>query len=419
MRRPLKTSPHKLSPDSQRLIALAEATNQASSRLERRVWEKSLDEFVLKLLKASRQTNIDAALEHLFKTELNAYDTLLETTEAVSESSILEQDEVKYDVLLIAAPILAWTRFSIASGSLPAEVQITLSEYLAANILSAEARMAMAPTLFSIEQLPYSHVDTFSLTKRLSQSALKGTAFRVVPNKQETVPFLADVRYLLAAVAVPSGAPVFRWQTLQNPAESGVAREECLVEWQKQATPSLVRLLPGCNIELLLPEAFFAACRKADLQIRPASIRAAIHYLTHTLEIQPSDLCAVIGGFGELAENDYVDEYRVGFMTRNDGRILYGIVWPIYGPEEAQQTLAADSPGRIPEDAVSGRKRDTPIEQILALLHESEVDCEKIHDERFPMDFCEDCGAPLFADRAGELVHAEMPEDAPQSGHFH
>jgi hypothetical protein len=26
------------------------------------------------------------------------------------------------------------------------------------------------------------------------------------------------------------------------------------------------------------------------------------------------------------------------------------------------------------------------------------------------MEFCDDCGAPLFPDREAELVHAEMPE---------
>jgi hypothetical protein len=36
------------------------------------------------------------------------------------------------------------------------------------------------------------------------------------------------------------------------------------------------------------------------------------------------------------------------------------------------------------------------------------------------MEFCDDCGAPLFPDREGELVHAEMPEDTPPPvEHFH
>ena len=31
-------------------------------------------------------------------------------------------------------------------------------------------------------------------------------------------------------------------------------------------------------------------------------------------------------------------------------------------------------------------------------------------DHHFPMEFCDDCGAPLFPNREAELVHAEMPE---------
>ncbi|MBI3229595.1 MAG: DUF2863 family protein, partial [Burkholderiales bacterium] len=39
---------------------------------------------------------------------------------------------------------------------------------------------------------------------------------------------------------------------------------------------------------------------------------------------------------------------------------------------------------------------------------------------RFPSEYCDDCGTPLFADPSGELVHPEMPEDTPAGGtHFH
>jgi len=56
---------------------------------------------------------------------------------------------------------------------------------------------------------------------------------------------------------------------------------------------------------------------------------------------------------------------------------------------------------------------------VLALRANGVTDIMR-HQERFPMEFCEDCGAPLFCDREGELVHAELPEDTPQpSGHLH
>lgn len=42
------------------------------------------------------------------------------------------------------------------------------------------------------------------------------------------------------------------------------------------------------------------------------------------------------------------------------------------------------------------------------------------HAGRFEPEYCDDCGVPLYADPLGEIVHAEMPEDAePAQPHFH
>jgi hypothetical protein len=42
------------------------------------------------------------------------------------------------------------------------------------------------------------------------------------------------------------------------------------------------------------------------------------------------------------------------------------------------------------------------------------------HAVLFSPELCDDCGAPLFPDRHGEVVHAEMPEDTPtQQPLFH
>ena len=38
----------------------------------------------------------------------------------------------------------------------------------------------------------------------------------------------------------------------------------------------------------------------------------------------------------------------------------------------------------------------------------------------FAPEFCEDCGAPLFADAASEMVHPELPEEAETAVvHYH
>src|SRR4051812_14743620 len=114
MRRPAKSLSRKLSSDSQRLVSLSQGLVQSSSRLEERAWEHCVDSLLHKLLKTNHQDTVDAALDHLFKADLVAYDALMESVEACSESCTIEHDGVAYEALLVAIPILAWTRFSIA-----------------------------------------------------------------------------------------------------------------------------------------------------------------------------------------------------------------------------------------------------------------------------------------------------------------
>ncbi|MNK15486.1 hypothetical protein D3C87_336270 [compost metagenome] len=416
MRRPSKNTSHKLSADSQRLATLAQALIQAASRLEERNWERQLDVLLRKLLKNDHQDSIDAALDHLFKQESDAYDALMECTEAASESCQLEHEGVLHDALLVAMPILAWTRFSIASGPIPAEATATLSAHFHAHILAPNAKMVMASALFSIDQLPRTHAETFAFTQRMAQTALKGITLKPPTQAPETAPFLADTRYLLAVVTAVAGEPLFRWQVSADLGE----RDNALTQWNTQALPNIARLLPGCGIELLLPEAYFVACREGDKQIRPASIRAAVHYLTHTLNVEASELQAIIGSFGEESTDGRVDEYRISFTRVNDPDVVYGTVWPLYGEEDDAELQYRSV--EVPSDPVISVdvERKSPIEEILALLEECGVVNVKRHLECFPMEFCDDCGTPLYPDMNAELVHAEMPEDAPVgSTHLH
>ena len=421
MRRPSKDSSLKLSAESQRLASIAQAIVQAASRLEERAWERHLDVHLQKLLKSNHQDTIDTTLNALFKEDLNAYDTLMEGVEAVSESSIMveqhEGAETSYQALLVAAPILAWTRFSIASGTIPGELLQTLSAHFAAHLLAEGTRMAMAPTLFAIDQLPRTHAETYAMTHKLAQAAHKGSAIKPIAKPPETAPFLADTRYLLIAVVAPLGAPLFRWQEPQHQLNFMGERAHALEQWRAQATDNVARLLPGCGIELLLPEAYYVACREADKLIRPVSIRAAVHYLTNTLAVEPSDLRAVIAGFGEESADGQIDEYRVAFTLRQESEVIYGIVWPLYGQEDEDGTPVE---GLIHAGIAGVADQKAPLEDILSHLNEAGVTHIKRHNERFVAEYCDDCGAPLFADPSGELVHAEMPDDAPAGNeHFH
>ena len=415
MRRPSKDSTPKLSAESQRLVSIAQAIMQAASRVEERTWEHQLDTQLQKLLKTNHQDSIDAALNALFKDDLASYDVLMDAVEAVSESaSMVEQQDggdVTWQALLVAAPVLAWTRFNIASGNIPAEMLSTLQAHFSAHLLAEGTRIAMAPTLYSIDQLPRTHAETYA--HKLAASAHKGGTVKPAARVEETAPFLADTRYLLVAIVAPQGAPMFRWQEPQHHIGFAEERNRALEQWRTQGTANIARLLPGCGVELLLPEAYYVACREADKLIRPISIRAAVHYLTHTLGVEPSDLRAVIAGFGEESADIQIDEYRVSFTMRQDSDVMYGIVWPLYGQEDENGT-----PMEGP--FATGPAPLTPINEIVAHLNEAGIAHIKRINERYPAEYCDDCGGPLFADPTGELVHAEMPEDTPPgSEHFH
>ena len=421
MRRPSKDTSHKLSAECQRLVSIAQGSVQAASRIEERAWERQLDTHLQKLLKSGHQDTIDTTLNALFKDDLNAYDTLMEGVEAVSESStmveMVDGVETTWQALLVAAPILAWTRFSIASGTIPGDMLSTLSAHFGAHLLAEGTQMAMAPTLYAIDQLPRTHAETYAMTHKLAQAAHKGTAIKPAAKPPETAPFLADTRYLLVAVVAPLGAPLFRWQEAAYQANFIAERTNALQQWQEQAAPTIGRLLPGCGVELLLPEAYYVACREADKLIRPVSIRAAVHYLTNTLDVEAVDLRAVIAGFGEESPDGQIDEYRVAFTLRQTAEVIYGIVWPLYGQEDEDGTPVE---GLINATIAGIDAQKTPLDEIVACLNEAGITHIKRHSERFTAEYCDDCGAPLFADPVGELVHAEMPDDAPAGNeHFH
>ena len=422
MRRPSKSRTPRISADSQRLSAMAQAMALASSRHEERAWERSLDMLIEKLLRTDHQNTLDSALDKLFSTDPIAYDVLMESIEAVSSSAVVEHEGKRYDALLVALPVLAWTRFSIFSGAVAGDTLITLAAQLHAHVLADETRVALAPMLYSIDQLPRTHAETHALTLRMAQAALGNTVLKPMAHPPETAPFLADTRYLLAAVVAPADGPLFRWQTAEPGQDIITQRQSAIEALREQAKPTIERLLPGCGVELLAPEAYYVACREADRAIRPVSVHSAIHYLTHILGVEPNGLSAIIGAFGDENGDMRVDEYRISFTLRDQAEVVYGIVWPLYGQEEDSEEPVSASASMTLAVPPAGAEIDIPppITQLVLALRADGITDIMRHQERFAMEFCEDCGAPLFCDREGELVHAELPEDTPQaSGHLH
>jgi hypothetical protein len=397
----------RIPPDADKLVGLSLALFASGSRVEDRFWEARLDTLIAKLVRNGNQTTLDAALDHLQQNHPDAYGALADMAETHSESFRTEIDGVSHETLLIAAPVLAWTRYAIPSGTLKGDTIDALRTQLQAHVLAAGAQVAVAPYLYSIDQLPRHHVDTARLAQQLMHTALGGATARLnLSDLPETSPILADPRFLLAMVVVPEGSAFFRWQEDEN--GSRVERGQCLEQWSAQGGPSFASMLPGCEFECLLPDAYYSACRDADEQVRPHTVRTAVRYLFDTLGTAPQELRAVIAGFGERR----IDEYRIGFTRRGSNDVIYGVVWPLYGRENGELGMEED------ESELEGA--NGPVEEIVELLKKAGVTEVRRHAGRFEPEFCDDCGVPLYADPLGEIVHAEMPEDAePAQPHFH
>lgn len=396
-----KSSLPRLSRDGERLASFAHSLSISGSRLEEDYWDALVAANVQSLLEAHADTTIDAVLDHLDATSAGGFDALIEIVETSAEAATLQAEAADWQVLLVAAPILAWSRYSVPSGPIKADLAQTLETQLRAHCAAADTRVALAPYLYSIDQLPRAFSDVHALTRALGQRALghqeKKAAAKRLP---ETAPLLADTRYLLAAFVAKPGAPLFRWQ--EQPEARGAerrefSREQALERWRDQGLPTLTTLMPGCVLDLLIPDGYHVASRESDRAIRPYAIRAAIAFLEGALEVKAPQLRAVIAAFG----NDVPEEYRVGFTLARNPDVVHGVVWPLFGREE-------------------GPEVDGPEEQLAALLRENGLTEIVTLEQSFPLEFCDDCGAPLFADPVGDLVHAELPDEteAPRA-HLH
>ena len=172
MARSRAKSPPRLTRDAERLIALSLGLNASGSLTEDRFWEAEMSALVAKLLENGNDAPIDGALDHLYQTNLGAYDTLIELVENESESVLVSKDEGTWQALLIAAPIVAWSKYAIPSGTIPRAEAHTLTVQLQAHVLAQDARVTVVPYLYSIDQLPRHFSELRRLTARLADAAV-------------------------------------------------------------------------------------------------------------------------------------------------------------------------------------------------------------------------------------------------------
>jgi hypothetical protein len=378
----------KHTPLTEELIRLAGGLSQSSSRIEDEYWQNRLVAAIDRLLAEVDDATLNTALDHLYSAGGRAYDELADMIESCCETRRLETGTPQ-DLVLFAAPMLAWSRFVIPSGTVVADFLATLRVQLQAHVFASDTKIGLADFLWSPDQLPQSYSETAQLTEKLAKAALHGRDLKIDPaTMPETVSFLSDTRYLIGAVVAPRGAALFRWQ------ETDGSRAEALKQWSTQGGEALRPLLPACAVELLLPQPYHAAAREADRASRPYSLRAAVAFLQTTLNVTATDLRAVVAPYYDRQ----LEEYRIGFALQDSADLVHGVVWPLLEAEDE----SADTPAQI--EAVL---RETGIQDVISL------------DHRFPMEYCDDCGAPLYPNPDGEPSHAELPEEQTESAPRH
>jgi hypothetical protein len=390
MRRTRSPNRPALAPSVSRLIRLATEWSECSSQLENAYWRREVTPEVDALLETGDEKAITSVLDQLWTRNAAAHDLIADLIEARAESTTLDLNGTPHDVMLLAVPVLAWSRDRIPAGKLTQKVVTQVAAQLSAHVLAKAARIELTNALFSPDQLPHQYSESYELAHSMFRSLAAGSTYKVdFSGWPETGQFVADTRLLLAAVAVPAGGALFRWQ------EEDITREKALVAWREHGVATLQAAMPGCVLELLLPSAFHAGSRAADREGRGFSLKAGVQFLESVASLSPREMVAVVAPFYDRE----LEEYRISLMRANQPEVLHGVVWPVLGPE-------------VEEDTVSDE-----IEAILKALGVSQV----IQlDQKFPLEHCSDCGAPMFADSEGELIHAGFPEDdAPEVVRYH
>jgi hypothetical protein len=372
--------------DAETLAKLARRRSESGTRIEDQLWERRLVEIINERLARGFEEAIDAALDDLAGSNSRAYDDLADLAESCAESTKIEIDGKAHDGLLVALPLLAWSRYKLPSVILSAASVDAIAVHIGAHLAARGARIALADALYSIDQLPETFGEVRDTAEALFAAATGDGRLRVdMKSLREPVAMLADSRYVLAAIVVPEGAPLYHWQ------ETGVdpdARSAAVEAFCTQFASVLTPVMTGCRYRALAPNAFHAALRLADRELRGFSLDAAVSFLKLSYDLAPSSLQATVAAYEEKRDQP-TTEVRIGISrAADDDVVVEGVVWPLLGDDEERAL-----------EEVEAAVKALGITKIVA------------HGHRFPLEYCDDCGAPMFPNPSGHSVHTEPPEE--------
>jgi hypothetical protein len=167
-------------PDSELLTRLATRLSQSSNRIEDAYWEARLATHIDRLLADNAEETLIAVLDQLYSGGSRAYDELADMVESCAETRRSDANS-GLDAVMIAVPLLAWSRFQIPSGSIPPAQIDAVRVHLQAHVLAADAKLGLCDVLYSPDQLPQNYVDTSQLAEKLAKAAIHGRNLKVDP----------------------------------------------------------------------------------------------------------------------------------------------------------------------------------------------------------------------------------------------
>ncbi len=368
--------------DADEFLRLALLAIDSTSRFEDRHIDDTLEALCRKHLDRGEDSDIEAALSRLKASDSPAYDELLSMAEDCAQTRL----DKKGAHLLVLIPILGWSRYHIPFGPADAASLTDIAALYQKHWAPNADEVTIGNCLISADSLPEGLTEVRKLLAALTEGRKKNHIASITSFlKADPPPDFADVRYL--AVAVSASAPEKLFPPISQDYREHARR---IMNFCLEAREILMTPMAGTMTDVQPPAAFFTAWRQADAAMRVFCIRALVNY-TSCMGYDPEEFIATTAVFtrvGNLVNTMETDEVRIGISLKSQpSAVVAGIVLPTIPEEfEQNQTFAGEV------------LRDMGVTRIVAL------------PQTFPMEWCEDCGAPLYANSEGYVRHLETPE---------
>ena len=365
------------------LIRLTSVLEQCSSHMQAEPYENRLREICNSLLARGDDSDIRSATAYFQKLDPDgyAYDKLSTIAEDCAES--VEDEEGA--ALLLLIPILAWSRYRNYYGVLDETTLADIADCVRENFATPRAHDDAGAHMISYDHLISSNLAVRDLVQLMRRQE-HGSAVPLSGLMREAPPpDFADSRYILCCVAASKREDLFRGtdETLVDAARG-------MMNFCLKTHEILELTMLGSVFEVQPAGGYYRTWRDTEPVMRAWALTSLVDF-TESMGFAAADLVATIGLFvpGPRDSNP-MSELRISLSRKTDrDSVLCGISWGVL-------------PSEI--DAFTQTARD--------LLDSKRITDVVEHEQSFRLEWCEDCGAPLYATPSGLVVHNELPEDS-------